>query len=149
MADLKGVSPELAQRVQALLNAAGGKVGIMSGHRDTGMQQRLFDAAVKRYGSPQAARKWVALPGHSHHEKGLAVDFSGDLGLVRKLAPQFGLQQPMPWEAWHFELAGTPKNANAQTTAPDQAAVPETPDLATSYGMQLDRLFALVKGEES
>ena len=50
--------------------------GIQSGYRSPERQATLFDQAVKKYGSEQAARKWVAPPGRSRHNGGVAVDLS-------------------------------------------------------------------------
>lgn len=47
---------------------------ILSGYRSPEEQERLWTDAVKKYGSEEAARKWTAPPGHSDHEKGIAVD---------------------------------------------------------------------------
>lgn len=46
---------------------------IGSGYRSDARQRELFDAAVKKYGSPEAARKWVAPPGRSQHNHGLSL----------------------------------------------------------------------------
>src|SRR6478609_1463571 len=47
----------------------------VSGFRDPRRQQRLWDAALRRYGSASEARKWVAPPGSSAHQSGRAIDF--------------------------------------------------------------------------
>lgn len=93
-------------RLNALVEASGGAVWIESGDRDTETQTRLWNEAVAKYG-PEEARNWVAPPGHSNHEKGIAVDLGGDLALAAQLAPQFGLYAPMSWEPWHFEPVGS------------------------------------------
>ncbi len=71
----------LAAEAWAALTAAARADGIaapllepMSGHRSVAQQQRAFDRAVERYGSEQAARRWVARPGGSPHHSGRAVD---------------------------------------------------------------------------
>lgn len=97
----------LSSSVQKLIAASGGKVKIVSGKRSTQRQAQLYAAALKKYGSPAAARKWVAPPGRSKHEHGLAFDLGGDIALAARLAPQFGLHRPMKHEPWHFELAGS------------------------------------------
>ncbi|MER9452052.1 D-alanyl-D-alanine carboxypeptidase family protein [Mesorhizobium sp. M0254] len=51
-------------------------LGIYSGYRSPQHQAELFIAAVKKYGSVGAARKWVAPPGRSQHGEGHAVDLS-------------------------------------------------------------------------
>jgi len=98
-----GMDPEFAKRLFALINASGGRIWINSGYRSVERQQQLFNAAVDKYGSEEAARKWVAPPGSSNHNFGLAADLGGDMELAHQLAPQFGLVFPMSWEDWHIE----------------------------------------------
>ena len=93
-------------RLNAMIAASDGRIWIESGDRDTATQQRLWDEAVAKYG-PEEARNWVAPPGHSNHEKGIAADLGGDLELAAQLAPQFGLYRPMDWEPWHLEPMGS------------------------------------------
>lgn len=95
--------------IQKLIAASGGKVKVVSGKRSTKRQNELYQAALKKYGSEKAARKWVAPPGRSRHEKGIAADLGGDLELAARLAPQFGLHRPMIHEPWHYELRGSRK----------------------------------------
>jgi len=51
------------------------RLTIVSGYRSVEHQRRLWQGALQRYGSPQAARKWVAPPGGSPHHTGRAIDF--------------------------------------------------------------------------
>lgn len=89
-----------------------------SGFRDPEHQRRLWEQALKKYGSPQAARKWVAPPGSSPHQSGRAIDFylggensSGNVANLRRLpaykwlvenAGCFGFY-PYEAEPWHWE----------------------------------------------
>ncbi|MBE2224230.1 MAG: D-alanyl-D-alanine carboxypeptidase family protein, partial [Anaerolineae bacterium] len=64
-----------------------------SGYRSSSHQAKLWQAALKRYGSPQEARKWVAPPGGSAHQSGRAIDFylgglnsSGNVAALRRTA---------------------------------------------------------------
>jgi hypothetical protein len=128
MAGLDGLQPDFANAVQQLINASGGRVWINSGYRSEEEQNRLWQKALRQYGSPEAARKWVAPPGKSNHGKGIAVDLGGDLALAARLAPRFGLHRPMSWEPWHFE----PTNARGRspenyTDSPDGRA-PDLPE---------------------
>lgn len=102
---------DFESRANALISASDGAIWIESGDRDSATQQRLWDEAVAKYG-PEEARNWVAPPGHSNHEKGIAIDFGGDLTLLAQLAPQYGLYQPMSWEPWHWEPLGSRDNAS-------------------------------------
>jgi D-alanyl-D-alanine dipeptidase len=92
-----------------LLRAAGGRVLLVSGYRSGEHQRRLWEQALQRHGDAHAARKWVAPPGRSMHERGLAVDLGGDLGLAVRLVKRMGLplHRPLPHEPWHFELEGS------------------------------------------
>ena len=83
---------------------------IMSGARSNERQAQLYEAAVKKYGSPEAARKWVAPPGKSFHNKGFASDLNYLGKDARKYAhdnaAKYNLAFPMGHEPWHIELAG-------------------------------------------
>lgn len=90
---------------------------IGSGYRSVERQQQLWDEALKKYGSPEAARKWVAPPGKSQHNHGNAVDiwYNGVRldkapaevrDWVHQNAAAYGLRFPMSWESWHIEPAG-------------------------------------------
>ena len=103
----QGLDSAFQTAINQLIAAAGGKVWINSGYRSPERQAELFAAAVKKYGSEAAARKWVAPPGRSRHNMGIAADLGGDLELAARLAPQFGLYRPMSWEDWHFEPVGS------------------------------------------
>lgn len=114
MATLVGANPAFAGNVQALIAASGGRVKLVSGVRSNAHQTALWNAALRKYGSAAAARKWVAPPGRSNHEKGTAVDLGGDLALAARLAPQFGLHRPLSNEPWHFEPIGNRKGATTK-----------------------------------
>ena len=107
--DPGGFVPEFSQRLGAMIAASGGRLKINSGYRSVAEQKKLFDAAVKKYGSVAAARKWVAPPGNSKHNHGLAADLAGDLAWAHKNAARFGLYFPMSYEPWHIELQGSRK----------------------------------------
>ena len=80
---------------------------INSGWRSRGFQQRLFDDAVRAYGSADIARQFVASPDTSEHVEGRAVDIApveADKWLIAN-GQQFGLCQIYANEIWHFELA--------------------------------------------
>lgn len=113
-----GLSPGFATSINSLIRASGGKVWLVSGYRSVERQTQLWNAAVKKYGSEKAARKWVAPPGRSRHNHGIAADLGGDLKLAAKLAAQFGLYRPMSWEPWHFEPRGSKADPQAQTAPP-------------------------------
>ncbi len=108
-------STSLASFIQSAPAEIRDKLGVFSAKRSKEHQKELWDAALKKYGSPEAARKWVAPPGKSRHEQGLAVDLSYDgkslakapADVVRWIhdhADEHGLFFPMSWENWHIEL---------------------------------------------
>lgn len=138
---IEGGGSDFYDRVNALIAASGGRLSIRSGRRSNAEQQKLWEGALKKYGSVSAARKWVAPPGRSNHEKGLAADLGGDLALAHKLAPQFGLTFPMPWEDWHIEPAGLRSHPDAYTAAPPGYPNPADPSAPAST---TDHLATLV-----
>ncbi|NDG03705.1 MAG: hypothetical protein EB119_11075 [Synechococcaceae bacterium WBB_34_004] len=85
------------------------QVEIFSGARTTQRQAELYQQAVAKYGAAGAS-KWVAPPGHSKHEHGIAADMrfgskEARAAFVAAAATE-GIHQPMSHEPWHFELAG-------------------------------------------
>lgn len=99
---------------------------LLSGYRSPERQGQLWQEALAKYGSPEAARKWVAPPGKSQHNHGRAADLRYADDSAREWAhanaAQFGLSFPLSNEPWHIELA----TARGGGTAP--AAAPIVPD---------------------
>ena len=104
-----GLHPSMSAAVAALLEESRGAIVLNSGWRSPQRQTELWQDALRRYGSAEAADDWVAPPGHSMHERGLAVDLGGDLDLARRLIVSLGLplHTPLAHEPWHFELLGS------------------------------------------
>lgn len=97
---------------------------IYSGYRSPEKQSELYNQALQKYGSPEEARKWVAPPGNSQHNKGDAAD-------IRFLSPAAkdwahanaqaaGLNFPLGNEPWHIEPIG----ARGQKSAGPSSAGP-------------------------
>ena len=101
-----GLHPLLQTSVDRLLVAAKGAVTLNSGRRSTEEQSVLWADALARYGDPEIADDWVARPGTSMHERGLAVDLGGDLELAARLVEHLGLplHRPLSHEPYHFQL---------------------------------------------
>jgi D-alanyl-D-alanine carboxypeptidase/Putative Flp pilus-assembly TadE/G-like len=101
--------PLLANAVDSLISLSGGAISVNSGYRSSDEQASLWAEALKRYGSAEAADDWVAPPGTSMHERGLAVDLGGDIPLALRLIEKHDLPlwRPMDHEPWHFELVGS------------------------------------------
>lgn len=118
--------PRFAGALQRFIAASPG-LQVNSGYRSPARQAELFSAAVQKYGSEAAARRWVAPPGHSYHNKGLAADLGftgeGSLAWAHQHAGDYGLVFPLSNENWHIELAGA-RGGGGQ--APDYAGVTAT-----------------------
>jgi LAS superfamily LD-carboxypeptidase LdcB len=92
---------------------------VVSGFRSIAHQTRLWKAALEKYGSPEAARVWVAPPGHSAHHTGRAIDFHLGRPVAKEHsralrrtaayrwlvcnASRFGFT-PYAVEPWHWEF---------------------------------------------
>ncbi|MDF2719105.1 MAG: peptidase, partial [Paenibacillus sp.] len=80
--DKRLMRKEAAGALEKLV-AAAKKDGIalagVSGYRSQSTQKTLFENYVKKDGE-EAARKYSAVPGHSEHQTGLAMDISGSDG---------------------------------------------------------------------
>jgi hypothetical protein len=124
------------------------KIGITSGYRSPEVQERLWQEALVKYGSPEKARKWVAPPGRSQHNHGAAADLEylspEAQEWVHANAERYGLAFPLSNEAWHVELAGargehqhasptaTTANALGGTNALRAAALPSNGSLGSA-----------------
>lgn len=88
-------------------DAAGQHVCILSAYRGIASQTILWNAALQKYGSIAEARKHVAPPGNSMHNKGLAADlcFPGDTASnwVHQNIKTFNLYFRLGYEPWHVE----------------------------------------------
>jgi LAS superfamily LD-carboxypeptidase LdcB len=113
--------------------AAGMAIIPISGFRTVAYQESLFSKAVAKYGSEEAAVRWVGRPGHSEHHTGLAVDLgeeeSPDCDVeppfektrafhwLQRNAMRFGFEMSYPfdnpqgahYEPWHWRFVGTPQ----------------------------------------
>ncbi|MFN6986685.1 MAG: D-alanyl-D-alanine carboxypeptidase family protein, partial [Rhizobium oryzihabitans] len=108
---IDGMASAFAEKLATMLASMPenlrGDITINSGYRDIQRQQQLWIDALKKYGSPEAARKWVAPPGNSQHNKGNAADLGYASDAARKWAHEnagnFGLSFPLANENWHIE----------------------------------------------
>ena len=80
-------------------------IGVTSGKRDELDQQRIFDAAIERYGSVRLASRWSLPPHKSAHVRGNAVDLRpyGGARWLDAHGERFGLHRTFDHEWWHFE----------------------------------------------
>jgi len=105
--DAGGLDPALEDALGRLIAAADGSVWLVSGYRSPERQAVLWQEALEKYGDPERADDWVARPGDSMHQRGLAVDLGGDLTMAVRLVDRLHLplHRPLPNEPWHFELS--------------------------------------------
>ena len=121
--------------LSACIQAAGGRGTIVpvSGWRSFGEQQSIWDDTLAKEGEA-FTRQYVAFPGCSEHQTGLAIDLgengpevdflcpafpdSGPCGALRRRAADFGFVLRYPkgkenvtgigYEPWHFRYVGWP-----------------------------------------
>lgn len=138
-AHVDGLNESFATNLAAMMQDAPPEIrdglGIYSGYRSVERQEQLWAGALKKYGSPEKARKWVAPPGRSNHNHGQAVDLSYNgqslrhapkevVDWVHQNAKKYGMYFPLSNENWHIEPLGTRGTAaSSGTVAPRNNAV--------------------------
>jgi D-alanyl-D-alanine carboxypeptidase len=70
----------------------------LSGYRSYDSQELIYNAKLKADGQAEADR-YIARPGHSEHQSGLAMDVVSEDGIGRELNPEFGLTGEGRWLA--------------------------------------------------
>jgi D-alanyl-D-alanine dipeptidase/carboxypeptidase len=123
------------RQLNALLEAchANGKIKVVSGYRSKHEQQLIYETSLRENGAAFTER-YVARPGESEHQTGLAVDLGenkmdldfirpsfpddGVCGTFKKVAPWFGFIQRykegkehitrIACEPWHYRYVGFP-----------------------------------------
>jgi hypothetical protein len=103
-----GLRPGLVRAVakaRAAAKRAGLPLVVNSGYRTFTTQARMYDAAVRRYGSARIARRWVLPAQESTHVRGLAVDLGtpATAAWLTRHGAAFGLCRAYGDEPWHFE----------------------------------------------
>lgn len=124
-----------ARQLQALLEACGsaGEIIPVSGYRTQKDQEDIYDSSLRENGE-EFTKKYVAYPGTSEHQTGLAIDvgkaaeeidfirpdfpYEGVCQRFRELAPSFGFIERyqagredstgIAQEPWHFRYVGVP-----------------------------------------
>lgn len=111
---------KLEKMFAALPKELAGQIKINSGFRSNERQAVLWQQALEKYGSVAEARKWVAPPGNSQHNKGMAADLGYGSDAARSWAhdnaSKFGLSFPLGNEPWHVEDAGARSGMVADKT---------------------------------
>ena len=131
---LSGLDPAFLNSLQGMFGAAPPEIQsqlrMLSGYRSPERQQQLWDEALAKYGSPEAARKWVAPPGNSKHNHGQAVDlrYLDDTARewVHANLSQYGLHAPLAHEPWHVEPIGS-RGGSTQPHAHSGNALAQSP----------------------
>lgn len=117
------LNPLMRSRLMEMLMAAKEELGpdalrITSAYRSPELQGQLYQEALKKYGTPEETRRWVAPAGRSQHNFGTAVDFANLQGQLlrdpnspeakwlKANAARFGLAVPLANEPWQVELEG-------------------------------------------
>lgn len=126
---------DAANVLQLILDklSAGNAIVPVSGYRSSAQQRAIFDDSLKENGA-EFTRKYVALPDHSEHQTGLAIDlglnqadmdficpdfpYEGICDAFRRAAPCYGFIQRyergkeeitgIAHEPWHFRYVGYP-----------------------------------------
>ncbi|TCV62302.1 D-alanyl-D-alanine carboxypeptidase family protein [Neorhizobium sp. S3-V5DH] len=140
---IDGMDSGFAAKLAAMLQdpTAPKGLGIYSGYRSVERQAELWKGALAKYGSPEAARKWVAPPGNSQHNHGKAADlaFNGQslkhapkevVSWVHSNSERYGLKFPLGNENWHVE--------DSSTRGGEQTSAPTTVDLAREQNAGAD-----------
>ena len=110
--DTEHLQPALQRAVDRAIEAAraeGVELRVTSGWRSAAHQQELYEQAIRKYGSPEKARRWVLPPSQSEHVRGGAVDVGPASGArwLEEHGVRWGLCRRYDNEPWHFErLAG-------------------------------------------
>jgi hypothetical protein len=123
------LDPAFAASLQRMIAAQPG-ISVNSGYRTPERQAELYAAAVKKYGSEDAARHWVAPPGHSMHNQRGAADlaFADDAAKdwAHKNAAEYGLNFRMGHEPWHIEMLKGGGGGGALAAAQTGQDIPTT-----------------------
>ena len=108
----------------------------VSGYRSQWEQTQIYNDSLKESGA-EFTKKYVALPGHSEHQTGMAIDlglysdhidfirpdfpYDGICEVFRETAPSYGFVERYPagkekitgiaHEPWHFRYVGFPHSA--------------------------------------
>lgn len=108
-------------RARTAAAADGVTIDVVSGRRTAAAQQQEFDKAVAKYGSAEAASRWVLPPDKSAHVTGEAVDIGPYAAAqwLEKNGVKFGLCRRYQNEYWHFELLAPAKGQPCPAMEPD------------------------------
>jgi hypothetical protein len=108
------------KRLRAKAEEQGVKLCLHDGKRSAAQQQKEFDGAVQRFGSPEMAKKYVLPPEKSMHVKGIAADVQpiASSAWVEKNGGPLGWCRRYQNETWHFEYDSTYPTAGCPALLP-------------------------------
>lgn len=95
----KKLRSEAAEALAALMNGAtdeGIKMYCVSGYRSYATQNAIYQAKLKAVGLEYTS-KYVAYPGQSEHQTGLAMDVTNEAGVQKPLTQDFGQSKEGKW----------------------------------------------------
>jgi hypothetical protein len=103
-----GLRPDVLDawhRLQAAAGEHGVQLCLNDGKRSVGQQQREFDDAARRFGTPELAGRYVLPPEESMHVRGIAVDVQplASAAWVERNGRAWGWCRRYRNERWHFE----------------------------------------------
>jgi LAS superfamily LD-carboxypeptidase LdcB len=154
----EGLTEDAAQafeQMHADAAAQGLDIRAVSGFRDVASQEQLWKEQVASQGSPEAAAKISAPPGHSEHHTGLAVDVgtntnpnldssfanTPEYAWLQENAGKYGFELSFPegnsqgvsFEPWHWRYVGSEQAAATFSPAADDGhnhgtSTPADPD---------------------
>ena len=102
-----GMYAPFQSAIDQMIADAPGKISVASGYRTPERQAELWEGAASKYPDPEVRDNWVARPGTSSHNYGLAADLSyadkKALEWAQENAARYGLNFRMDNENWHIE----------------------------------------------
>jgi D-alanyl-D-alanine carboxypeptidase len=106
VANLDPALLDALRRAATAAAADGVEIVVNGGWRSPRYQERLRRDAVLKFGSEEAAARWVATPGTSPHVSGDAVDVgpAAAQAWLSRHGAAYGLCQIYRNEPWHYEL---------------------------------------------
>jgi len=147
--DISVLAEPLRSRIYTAMRDCPSSLSIVSGRRSPWQQYLLRVGrvgAAHAFDSDYPGHPTTALPYHSHHQLGTAVDMGGaGLGWLQRHRHDYGLDLTVSGEDWHFEVTGAARVPI--DPYPDGGAQPP-PTLPPEDTMAIDEatLFQLVGG---
>jgi D-alanyl-D-alanine dipeptidase/carboxypeptidase len=158
---LENQTANMLSKVTTLLNCDH-DISPVSGYRTLHEQQKIYTDSLQKHGN-DFTHKYVALPGCSEHQTGLAIDlaensgsidfirpdfpYTGVCALFREISVQYGFIERYPagrdqithiaHEPWHFRYVGYP---HSEMIARDNLTLEEYTDYLKQFTYQGNHL---------